>query len=98
MDTMENKWIKGIHASRYIASWVNEGGSLNPKWDKKTDDICYPFEEWLKSIPFEDDNGKVSHMSDDDAVYIRNLATNGKLELESLASEFMASKKNNWED
>lgn len=34
----ENKKIHGIHASRYIASFINEGGNI--LW----------FDEWLKSL------------------------------------------------
>lgn len=94
MDRFENKMIKGIHVSRYVASWVKEGGTLNYSWDDKSDDIYYPFERWLKSIPFEDEDGSICHMSDEDAKFIVNFATNGKLELESLACEFIKNHKN----
>lgn len=39
MDRFENKIIKGVHASRYIASWVRSGGSLKYRRDD--------FREWL---------------------------------------------------
>ena len=38
---------RGIYYSRYIASWVNEGGRLDHKglWD---------FKDWLKSLGLDD--------------------------------------------
>ena len=41
MERFENKMIKGVHASRYIASWVRSGGSLKYRRE--------PFREWLFS-------------------------------------------------
>lgn len=41
MDQFENRIIKGVHASRYIASWVRSGGSLKYRRDE--------FQEWLTS-------------------------------------------------
>ena len=69
----ENKLINGIHAMRYIMSWVREGGQLCTGGD--IDD----FNEWLLSLG----------LSEDDADYIKYLATNGKLELETSAMKFL---------
>lgn len=69
----ENKLINGIHATRYIMSWVREGGQLCTGGD--IDD----FNEWLLSLG----------LSEDDADYIKYLATNGKLELETSAMKFL---------
>lgn len=70
----ENKLIRGIHASRYIASWVKEGGhfcrGLRGRFD---------FRDWLKSLG----------LAADEVRYIYNLADNGKLELETSARAFM---------
>ena len=38
MDSFENKLVKGVHASRYIASWVKSGGDVR---DREA------FGEWL---------------------------------------------------
>ena len=44
MERFENAIIKGVHASRYIMSYLREGGEANYR-DK--------FREWLKSLPME---------------------------------------------
>ena len=44
MERFENARIKGVHASRYIMSYLREGGEANYR-DK--------FREWLKSLPME---------------------------------------------
>ena len=44
MERFDNARIKGIHASRYIMSYLREGGEANYR-DK--------FREWLKSLPME---------------------------------------------
>ncbi len=41
----ENKLYKGIHATRYIASWRNAGG----RW------FAYEFRDWLRSLGLTDD-------------------------------------------
>lgn len=69
----ENKIIKEEYATRYIASWVRKGGGL-----RYGDDLD-KFRDWLKSLD----------ISDDDVWYIYNLATCGKLELESSVVNFL---------
>ena len=44
MNSFDNAVIKGVHASRYIMSYLREGGEANYR-DK--------FREWLKSLPME---------------------------------------------
>ena len=74
----ENKILMGdIHMSRFIASWIRVGGSL--KTGKGIDD----FNEWLRSLG----------LSEDDIYQITNLATCGKMELESDARKFMKTIK-----
>lgn len=70
----ENKRIRGIHASRYIASWVKGGGNLGYEFEGRFD-----FYDWLKSLGLDKD----------EAQYIYNLADNGKLELETSARQFV---------
>ena len=70
----ENKPINGIHATRYIMSWVREGGSLKAHGEGYVD-----FREWLRSLG----------LSDEDIKYIVLLAMEGKLELEVSARKFM---------
>lgn len=69
----ENKVIRGIFISRYIASWVKVGGSL--EGDR--------FVEWLRQLVI---NGE--HLSENEIKEIRNFATDGKLELECNARSF----------
>ena len=73
----ENRIIEGIHISRFIASWVKEGGKLN-----------FTFKEWLKTLTI---NGR--KLTYDEIREIYDFGTNGKLELETLASRFL---KNNY--
>lgn len=70
----ENKTIRGIQATRYIMSWVREGGRFD-RHGKGIND----FRKWLSSIG----------LSEDEIHYIAILAGNGKLELESSAKEFL---------
>ena len=53
MIRFENVVIRGTHASRYIMSWLREGGSIRNR-DK--------FREWLKSLPLELTNEEISHI------------------------------------
>lgn len=69
----ENKLINGIHASRYIASWVRAGGELYYGEDISN------FYKWLLSMD----------ITEDEAKHIKRLAENGKLELETRAEKFI---------
>lgn len=62
-----------VHYSRYIASWINAGGDLS------TLDGWYSFAFWLNDLG----------LTDDEIYHIRVMATNGKLELENSAREFI---------
>lgn len=74
----ENRVINGYtYATRFIASWVREGGKL--RTGKDIDD----FYEWLLSLG----------LSEDDAYHIKFLAENGKLELETSARKFLNETK-----
>ena len=74
----ENRVINGYtYATRFIASWVREGGKL--RTGKDIDD----FYEWLLSLD----------LSEDDADHIKFLAENGKLELETSARKFLNETK-----
>ena len=70
----ENKVINGYtYATRFIASWVREGGKLRTKEDIDN------FYKWLLSLD----------LSKEDADHIKFLATNGKMELEHSAKMFL---------
>lgn len=69
----ENKIINGIHATRYIVSWVKFAGYNFGR-------INGPFWKWLESVGVTDE---------DDLYLIYRLATNGKMELESSAMRFI---------
>ena len=53
MERFENARIKGVHASRYIMSYLREGGSIRDR-DK--------FRKWLKSLPMELEKEEISHI------------------------------------
>lgn len=70
----ENKLIRNIHVSRYIASWMNVGGSVG----------SIGFELWLERLLIDGE-----HLTEDEIRYIRNFARNGKMELETNAKLFL---------
>ena len=67
-DNFKNEFIKGVHASRYIASWRNsyQGEHSN-----------YLMRQWLRDLKI---NGE--HLTEEEVTFIWNFATNGKLELQ----------------
>ena len=70
----ENKVFEGIYYSRFIASYVNVRGKINP----------YEFRDWLRSLTI---NGK---KIPEEVIYdIYNLGTSGKLELEENLKNFL---------
>ena len=69
----ENKEFYGIYASRYIASWIREGGELSNFKQKSL------FVKWLKRLGLDQE----------EVDYIYNFDTNGKMELESDARRFI---------
>ena len=74
-----NKPINGYtYATRFIASWVREGGKL--RTGKDIDN----FYKWLLSLG----------LTKDDADHIKFLAENGKLELEISAQKFLKDLNN----
>ena len=79
-DMFKNETIRGIHISRYIASWTNVGGGLC----RHNGDLGR-FEEWLESLVIDDE-----HLTADEIERIENYAENGKMELEHSAEKFMS--------
>lgn len=73
-----------IHATRFIMSWVREGGEL-----KRNGRGYDEFEAWLRSLIID---GK--HLSDQDVNHILDLAKTGKMEFEFSAREFIKKHKN----
>ena len=74
MDHFENFIVQDYtYASRFIASWLREGGNLRSGGDYKL------FREWLVSIGVTPENAK----------RVSFLAENGKLELEEMAKRFL---------
>lgn len=71
----ENKIYEGIHYSRFIVSYAKAGGYLGRRRE---------FECWLHTLTI---NGKP--IPDEVINDISFLATNGKLELEDSAREFL---------
>ncbi len=79
MDNFKNEIINGIHCSRYIASWCTAGGELHGS--KRRDG---EFIDWLKNLFI---NGRF--LTDEEVTFIHQFASNGKLELEINAKEFL---------
>ena len=73
----ENVVIRGIHASRFIMSWVRSGGELD--WRAGYSE----FNEWLKSLGL--DENEISAITE--------IARNGKMELETSATAFLKNGK-----
>ncbi len=69
----ENKKIRGIYATRFIASWIKMGGMLYTGED--LDD----FHSWLLSLG----------LNSDEVWPIMYLATTGKMELAVCANAFL---------
>lgn len=70
MYDFENKLIRDIHCSRYIASYIKSTGDYK----------FFHFKKWLRSLIVNEE-----HLTKDEVWYIYNFATNGKLELEEHA-------------
>lgn len=73
----ENKEFEGIYYSRFIASWIKVGGELRTR-------NAYLFKDWLRTLTIND-----KKIPEDIIMEIYNFATNGKLELQTLASRFL---------
>lgn len=65
--------VTAIPYSRFIASWISVGGNL------KTGEDLDRFKEWLRSLEVDEES-----VQD-----IYDMATNGKLELETSARKFI---------
>lgn len=75
-----NETENGIHVTRFIMSWVRMGGKLRTGKDYDN------FEAWLKTLIVDGKN-----LSDQDVNHILDLSKNGKMELEYLAKQFLAT-------
>ena len=73
MSDFENKAIRGIYATRFIASWLRMGGMLCTCEDVDN------FRSWLLSLG----------LNSDGVWPIMYLATTGKMELEVHANAFL---------
>lgn len=83
MNAFENRMINGyIYETRFIASWLNAGGTFYTRNDIKH------FGKWLKSLGLEEKD--ISHM--------KYLATNGKYELQCSAEDYLKNVSEETED
>lgn len=74
-DDFNNGLIKGIHKSRYIASWLSAGGG---KYG------LYKFGSWLRELEIDGEK-----LTLDEIWELYYYAHTGKLELESSARDFI---------
>ena len=81
MDEFENSLVRGIHISRYIASWTKNSYPITTA--TRGYNTCL-FIEWLKQLIIDGEP-----LTDDEIWRIYNFTRNGKLELESNAKAFM---------
>lgn len=77
---IENKIVKGIPVSRYVASWTRAGGtfSKHPRKGRRA------FYRWLKTLEIDG-----VHLTDDERQQITNYANTGKWELEISSRMFL---------
>lgn len=76
-DQFENIVIKGVHATRYIMSWIRMGGEVH-RLNGQSD-----FGDWLKSLG----------LTDEECDNIVRIATNGRMELETSAKQYLKNLK-----
>lgn len=76
----ENKLIRGVHATRYINSYLIAGGL---HWELERRAGYSRFEQWLKSLK----------LSEDEIGAIMEIGRNGKLELQEHAKEWLKQNK-----
>lgn len=74
---LDNEKVKGVHATRWIMSWLRMGGEL--MYGHQSDD----FNDWLIS----------EGVSESDRDLINDIARNGKMELETSAGRFIKQLK-----
>lgn len=77
---LENKIVRGIHISRYVASWMKSGGTFtqSPLNGRGA------FRKWLGTFRIDG-----VCLTEDEKQQICNYADNGKLELETSAKMFL---------
>lgn len=80
MSDFENKSYEGIYYTRFIMSWVRSGGSLTVR-------SSWRFEEWLRTLTINDKKIPENVIGE-----IMFLATNGKMELEDSAYEYLKAQ------
>jgi hypothetical protein len=76
----ENKTVEGIYYSRFIASWMKVTGK-KIRWNDE-------FADWLSLVEI---NGR--RLTEDEIIDIQDLATNGKLELETSIRNYLSVKR-----
>lgn len=77
----ENAIIRGIYISRYVASWTNSGGTFTRVRQKCS------LKDWLRTLSIDGEK-----LTEDEIQRIWNYATNGKMELEHSAKDFLSNK------
>lgn len=77
---LENKSVRGIHVSRYVASWAKAGGTLT--LSARTGRSA--FRNWLSTLTIDG-----ACLTENEIQQICNYASNGKFELETSAKMFL---------
>ncbi len=76
-DEFDNRTIRNIHKSRYVASWMKAGGNFFHGGEL--------FKKWLRQLVIDGEN-----LTEEEIKEIYQFATNGKLELQMNAMSFSA--------
>lgn len=80
--------VKDIHIYRYLASWRNVGGTFDSYRTDDSDETL--FVEWLRSLEFDYDGGKLTDREIDEICETIHM---GKFEFERSAKKFLEGYK-----
>ena len=90
MDEFENKVIRNMFTSQYVASWIEAGGTNRHYLDKSRPEgqqIRTDFVDWLESLIIDGE-----HLTPEEIRAIDNFRGNGNLGLQEHAKKFLSSR------
>ena len=87
MERFENKLIRGIPVSIYVASWYMAGGKTRTykiKFDQIAENHAERMKDWLRTLVIGSE-----HLTEDEVNYIYDYARTGNSELKESAWQFL---------